>query len=624
MARMKETPIFSLLLPTRGRVEMLRRLFDSIVEHTHRLDQLEICLCLDEDDPESLAVEDERLEIKKAVIPKGLHMGEMNRAAYEVSTGRYVMIFNDDIILRTKGWDILVREILEHLPDDIALIHVNDLLFREKLCTFPLVSRAACEAIDICPPSYHRYQIDDHIYDTYNLLAHLGYPRIVHTPDVVFEHENHDNHAGDATFVSEDGRSYAADKPTLAADELLFKEKFEQRKEDAIRLARLIHEAKGTDVPSYLEKGWREKLDEVQELYSYRKPEYKLVVSNTFVSGNAAKARHILAQPVEKTPRITVGIVSADIKSDFAATCIDRVKEHTNNYDLIVLDNNGGGAFRHAREMNKVLRSAVTDYVVLMDDDVYVEDGWIEGMMKYMDDETGVVVPMHQNREGEISFSGIYLSGNELGSHEHFIDRITAPRVVQTYCSAVLLQDMRKCGSILMDTGYNKYFFDVAHGLAIWENGFKAVCTPDVTVTHLGGATGERGTDAANYLWVHDQFLFSTEWIKTGRLAKLEQGIWRQHEGICRITDVTEEINRTIELVEITPLTEFKERVMTLILNTKDRVGLRDLIARRLIFLIKMELDRGHNDSELLKFCHATTTYLQNDRDNVPQYNWRA
>ncbi len=619
-----DTPMFSLLLPTRGRVEMLRRLFDSIVEHTHRLDQLEICLCVDDDDLETQAVEDERLIIKKAVIPRGGHMGEMNRAAYDVSTGRYVMVFNDDIILRTEGWDILVGDVLEHLPDEVALIHVNDLLFKEKLCTFPMLSRAACEAIGLCPPMYHRYQIDDHIYDTYNLLAYLGYARIIYMPDVVFEHENHDNHAGDPTFVSENGRSYAADKPTLEEDERLFEASFEDRKEDAVKLARMIDEAKGREVTEYTETRWRQELGQIKELYTYRAPSNRLLARCDFGSMNAARARHALAQPVEQTPRVTIGVVSADISSDFASTCIRRIKEHTTNYDLIVLDNNRGGGFRHAREMNKVLREAVTDYVVLMDDDVYVEDGWVEGMLRYMDDDTGVVVPMHKNRDGEISFSGIYLNGDETGSHEHFIDRITEPRVVQSYCSALLMQDMRKCGRVMMETGYKKYFFDIAHGLAVWEKGFKAICTPDVTVTHLGGATGVRGTGAANHLWIHDQFLFLTDWVKSGRLAKLEQGIWRQHPSICNTTEVAAQINKTFELAEVTRGGKFKENVMSLILHTKDQVGLRDLMVNRLHCVVKNEIDCGKGETDLLKFCFATMTYLKQDRANVPQYNWQA
>ena len=55
----------SLLLPTRGRPFLLRRLFQSIVNHTADLKNLEIILCLDDDDTEGSSIADQRLNIVK-------------------------------------------------------------------------------------------------------------------------------------------------------------------------------------------------------------------------------------------------------------------------------------------------------------------------------------------------------------------------------------------------------------------------------------------------------------------------------------------------------------------------------------------------------------------------------
>ena len=110
-------------------------------------------------------------------------------AGYEACSGRYVMLLNDDVIVRTPGWDDRVRACFQDFPDELVLIHTNDLLFGETLCTFPLVSCAYCDLTGgICPRDYIRYRIDDHIGDTFNLLALLGERRIVYLPEVVFEH----------------------------------------------------------------------------------------------------------------------------------------------------------------------------------------------------------------------------------------------------------------------------------------------------------------------------------------------------------------------------------------------------------------------------------------------------
>ena len=50
------------------------------------------------------------------------------------------MLVNDDVIVRTPGWDTAIYRTFARFGDDIALVHVNDLLFQERLCTFPVLS----------------------------------------------------------------------------------------------------------------------------------------------------------------------------------------------------------------------------------------------------------------------------------------------------------------------------------------------------------------------------------------------------------------------------------------------------------------------------------------------------
>src|SRR5262249_48089018 len=118
-------------------------------------------------------------------------MGTLNTEGYRASRGVFVMLLNDDVIARTPGWDEKVLRRLRRFPDGIVLVHVNDTLLRENLCTFPIVSRIFCElAGGICPTEYVRYRIDDHIEDVFNLLGRIGHRRTIYLPDVVFEHRN--------------------------------------------------------------------------------------------------------------------------------------------------------------------------------------------------------------------------------------------------------------------------------------------------------------------------------------------------------------------------------------------------------------------------------------------------
>ena len=184
-------PLISFLLPTRGKPDLARRFLRSLHETADHPEEIEVILGVDEDDRPSHSIAHEGLAIKTVILPPGLTMGALNRACFAASTGRYVMLMNDDVIVRTPGWDTTIYRTFARFGDDIALVHVNDLLFQERLCTFPVLSRKACLEIGICPASYRRYRIDDHICDTYYLLAYLGHGRMIYLKDVVFEHLNY-------------------------------------------------------------------------------------------------------------------------------------------------------------------------------------------------------------------------------------------------------------------------------------------------------------------------------------------------------------------------------------------------------------------------------------------------
>jgi hypothetical protein len=223
-------PFFSLIVPTRRRPGPLGRFLDSVAATVSRPDDVEIILVTDADDPDSRTVGHAALHLRHVVVPPGLTMGSLNAAGYEASAGAHVMLLNDDVVVRGRGWDARVRGCLRRFPDDIVLVHVNDTLFRRRLCTFPLVSRTFCRlAGGICPREYARYRIDDHIEDVFNMLAALGRRRTLYFPDLVFEHHN--------TVERPQGdQVYASDPAVLAGDDARFADFAAARKELVLRL----------------------------------------------------------------------------------------------------------------------------------------------------------------------------------------------------------------------------------------------------------------------------------------------------------------------------------------------------------------------------------------------------
>src|ERR1700752_333878 len=158
----------SLLLPTRGRAALVQRLFDSVVETSTDLERLEVVLYVDEDDRESREISHSKLSLVKLVGHPGETMGNMNRACYDASHGRYVMLVNDDVVFRTKGWDARVCDAASRYPDGIALVYGNDLDQGEAVPTFPIVSRAGCDLLgEICPRGYRHLHIESHLLDIF-------------------------------------------------------------------------------------------------------------------------------------------------------------------------------------------------------------------------------------------------------------------------------------------------------------------------------------------------------------------------------------------------------------------------------------------------------------------------
>jgi glycosyltransferase involved in cell wall biosynthesis len=181
-------PSISILLPTRGRPEQAERFLQSLVKMTSDLSHLEIVLYVDDDDPASHAIQCDDLSLIKIIGPR-LPMGGLNTACLERSTGDIIVPLNDDMVLRTSGWDRRVVEIHEGFPDRIYLAYPNDLYSRELLCSTPILSRTTCEVLTHpFPKLYQGGFIDYHLMDVFKRLQVLGENRIVYLDDVVIEH----------------------------------------------------------------------------------------------------------------------------------------------------------------------------------------------------------------------------------------------------------------------------------------------------------------------------------------------------------------------------------------------------------------------------------------------------
>ena len=504
----------SIVVPTRGRPAQLGAFLDSLAAAAERIAEVEVVLVIDEDDAETRAFEHGAVRLRKVIVPRGLTMGALNMRGYEASSGERIMLCNDDVVVRTPGWDTRLQGVFSSYPDGVVLAHVNDGTFKDSLCIFPCVTRAfAGLAGGICDEGYRRYRIDDHITNVFNLLAVLGEPRIQYLPDVLFEHHNY------AASVAGQ-RVYVPDEKIHGEDTAHYLATFSARKDLAAKLKERIRARRGASDGEL----YRSILERPLDPLRMRDPGHVRV---------AADSRPLSSD----NTRITVGVVTADLRSAHARRCLSDLKRHTRNFDLVILDNSRGGDFNHAREMNRLIRMARTDFLVLMDDDVFVEPGWADALLACVNSRVGVVTPVHYDAYGRFNYAGIIMHGDRSGGHRHDLEVPAAPVRNMTLCSAVMLIDLAKCGHLRMDENYSKYFLDIDYGLSVWEAGYEVVCTPRAEVTHIGGATLEQGTSKAYMLHEPQRQYFVAKWMATGRYDALEAGPWKAVPEFARLRE---------------------------------------------------------------------------------------
>jgi glycosyltransferase involved in cell wall biosynthesis len=183
----------SFLLPTRGRPDLLKRLFQSIVDTTNDLKNVEIILCLDDDDSQSQRIDDPRLNIVKLIGTKST-MGDYNTKCLNRSVGDIIILLNDDLTIETSSWDKIISDLALTVPDDIFMAYPNDTESRGRMCTFPIMSRKTCEILsNPYPQEYEALYIDQHIFDIFIRLKLLGKNRMFYLDHVIFRHNHFSN-----------------------------------------------------------------------------------------------------------------------------------------------------------------------------------------------------------------------------------------------------------------------------------------------------------------------------------------------------------------------------------------------------------------------------------------------
>lgn len=132
--------MISVLCPSRGNPEWLKRSAKSL-RSTAR-GEFELLVAADDDDPVTIETAAEAADTT-VVLPRAgyarLHV--YYQALADIAAGDWLLVWNDDCIMLTPGWDVIIRA----LPPEVLVADVQSP--HSPLCCLPAVRRSAVEAI---------------------------------------------------------------------------------------------------------------------------------------------------------------------------------------------------------------------------------------------------------------------------------------------------------------------------------------------------------------------------------------------------------------------------------------------------------------------------------------------
>lgn len=157
----------SVLLPTRGRTDALLRSVQNLLGRASEPEAIEILLAMDHDDTESMAYARDHIQ---SLYPDNIHIYQMQPLGYTrlsvyyntlagLAWGHWLLMWNDDALIDTDGWDLVLDRYVEH---PMPLLRMPCSNFEHPFALFPIIKK---EWFNVCANLSYYAHIDRFLYN---------------------------------------------------------------------------------------------------------------------------------------------------------------------------------------------------------------------------------------------------------------------------------------------------------------------------------------------------------------------------------------------------------------------------------------------------------------------------
>lgn len=243
------------------------------------------------------------------------------------------------------------------------------------------------------------------------------------------------------------------------------------------------------------------------------------------------KGKVHIPRVADRDYRVTIIITTPDVMGENFRFCKYRIDKHTpGEHRIVIVETHyNEKPYNYARDINIGLRGVKdSDYLVMLNDDVFVESGWIDTLVECarQDTKIGIVgallffpgkrIVQHAggsyDREVKswATHGQMPVSHNYSGTPTKFSKgEIYDQRDVPWNTGAILLVT-KACvdKSGLMDENLVSHCDDVEYNFRAWLNGFRVVYCPDVQAVHREYVTRKHSIEGTpDYIYTATKYL---------------------------------------------------------------------------------------------------------------------